>query len=280
MDKKSNCMERIEAELQTDNSELFNELATFVRHYTVAFVILPETSIESPQPCGSATLVTINAAHYFLTASHVWEKLEQAHNIGVTIVPNDNYFQIPTERLRATGPSRPAAEDEGPDIVLLGIPAEELGEIAARKSFYPLEPPWNRPPLKATCVEVRILMGSPGEAATITPATSDAPKSLDLTIQAVMADPNSRTFTRGEYDYIDSTEISGAHGFPHSYGGFSGGGLWRVQIYCDPKTGKRESRHGLEGMAFHQSDLQDGHRVIRCHGRRSVDVVKRMLQPK
>lgn len=280
MDKKSNCMERIEAELSNKDSGLFNQLASSVGHYTVGFVRLPKTSAGLPEPCGTATLVSINSMHYFLTASHVWEKLKKSKDIGVTIVPKDNLFQIPTKQLRATGPPKPTAEDEGPDIVLLEIPAEKLGEISARKSFYPLEPPWNRPSVKARCVEVRILMGSPGEAATITPATQDTPTSLDLTIQAVEVDPEPETFTKDGYDYIDSKAISAAHGFPYSYGGFSGGGLWRVQIYYDPETGKRESRHGLEGMAFHQSDLLGGHRIIRCHGRRSIDVVKGMLRLK
>lgn len=277
MDEAAKNLEHIEADLSNNDSGLFNELAKSVRDYTVAFVVLPERAIELPKPCGTATLVTINATSYFLTASHVWEKLKKSKDIGVTIVVRENLFKIPTKHLRATGPSKPTAEDEGPDIVLLEIPAEKLGEISARKSFYPLEPPWNRPPVKARCVEVRILMGFPGEAATITPATQDTPTSLDLTIQAVMADSDSTTFTKDGYDYIDSREISGAYGFPHSYGGFSGGGLWRVQIYCDPETGKRESRHGLEGMAFHESDLRDGHRIIRCHGRESINVVKRML---
>ncbi|MFZ0856709.1 MAG: hypothetical protein WAN10_07630, partial [Candidatus Acidiferrales bacterium] len=220
MDKATENMERIRADLSGTHSKLFNELATSVRHYTVGFVRLPETPIGSAQPCGTATLVAINSTHYFLTASHVWKELKESENIGVTIVPINNWFQIPTKRLSATGPPKPAAEDEGPDIVLLEIPAEKFGEIAARKSFHRLEPPWNRPPLKVSCVEVRILMGSPGEAATITPATPHTPKSLDLTIQAVMADPDSESFTKDGYDYIDSREISGAHGFPHSYGGF------------------------------------------------------------
>jgi hypothetical protein len=280
MDKATENIERIRADLSNTNSGLFNELATSVGHYTAAFVILPETPTQSPRPCGAGTLIAINNTRYFLTASHVWTELKKSKNIGVTISPTNNCFQIPTKDLSATGPPKPAAEDEGPDIVLLEIPTEKLGEIAARKSFYRLEPPWNRPPMDVKCIEVRILMGSPGEAATITAATQHTPKSLDLTIQAIMADSDSETFTKDDYDYIDSREISGAYGFPYSYRGFSGGGLWRVQIYHDPDTGERVSRHGLEGMAFHQSGMQDGHRIIRCHGRRSIDKVKGMLQSK
>lgn len=94
----------------------------------------------------------------------------------------------------------------------------------------------------------------------------------------IAADGHPYTFTRGRYDYVDSKEFFGAHGFPKSYGGFSGGGLWHVYVHLDPKTGERTERNCLAGMAFYEFPAKRRYRVIRCHGARSIDVVKRKLR--
>jgi hypothetical protein len=56
-------------------------------------------------------------------------------------------------------------------------------------------------------------------------------------------------------------------GSPCSYGGMSGGGLWRVYIDTDKKV-TRERR--LVGVAFYEYDTDTGQRMITCHGPKSV----------
>jgi hypothetical protein len=268
------ALKRIKAEITDEKSDLFEKLVESVRHYTIAFVGIPNTSAESPWPCGTATLVTVDGEHYFLTAQHVWQKLRKFRHVGITLVPNiDQCFTIPTQVLLATGPRKPSAQENGPDIVFLKIPAAKLGEIKARKSFYPLEPVAKKLQLDVMAIEVRILLGAPGETATLT-----TPTNLDMTIQGIMGDGHPKTFRKGPYDYLDSKEFFGAHGFPKSYGGFSGGGLWQVYVYLDPKTGERTERSRLAGMAFYEFPAKRRYRVIRCHGARSIDVVKRTLR--
>jgi hypothetical protein len=270
-------LKRIAAELANKNSGLFERLVESVRHYTIAFVGLPNTSAESPCACGTATLVIVDGEHYFLTAEHVWRKLQKFLHVGITLAPDiDQRFTIPRQLLFAHGPSKPAAKEDGPDIVFLKIPAAKLGEIKGRKSFYSLgQPVAKRLPAGLKAIEVRILLGAPGEKAKLT-----TPTNLDLTIQAIMADAHSKRFTKGRYDYIDSKEFFGAHGFPKSYAGFNGGGLWRVFVYLDPKTGEVTERRRLAGMAFYEFPAKRKYRVIRCHGARSIDVVKRTLAAK
>src|ERR1700728_2781168 len=170
--KKSKVMadlKRIETDLINKDSGLFEDLVATVRHYTVAFVTLPNSITGSPGPCGVATLVIGDGAHYFLTAAHVWTKLQKFTKIGITLVPNiDQCFAIPTQHLIATGPAKPSAEKEGPDMVLLRIPHAKVGELKARSSFYPLDPIAGKRWLKINCVELRILLGAPREAATLT----------------------------------------------------------------------------------------------------------------
>ncbi len=265
-------LRRVAADLMNKDSALFGELVTAVRHYTVAFVSIPDSLSDHPWPCGTATLVTVNGTHYFLTAEHVWKKLQEFKMIGITLVADiDQCFTIATQHLMATGPRKPPAEMDGPDMVFLKIPEAKLGEIKARKSFYQLEPVRKTPQLNVKCIEIAVLLGAPGEAAALTTGTN-----LDLTIQGIMADPRPRTFTRGRYDYIDSKEYFGTHGFPNSYGGFSGGGLWRVQVYLDPEASERKEINRLVGMAFYEFPAKRKYRVIRCHGPRSIHLVEGM----
>lgn len=267
------ALKRIKAEIADKESGLFEKLVEAVRHYTIAFVAMPNTGGESPWPCGTATLVIVDGEYYFLTAEHVWKKLQKFRHVGITLVPNiDQCFTIPTQLLMPTGPRKPAAEENGPDIVFLKIPAAKLGEIKARKSFYPLEPVAQKPPVDAVTIEVRILLGAPGETATLT-----TPTNLDVAIQGIMADGVPKTFTKGRYDYVDSKEYFGLHGFPKSYSGFSGGGLWHVHVYLDPETGERKERNRLAGMAFYEFPPKRKYRIIRCHGAKSIDAVKRRL---
>jgi hypothetical protein len=267
-------LKRFAADVMDRNSGLFEELVASVRHYTIGFVSIPDSPTDRPGPCGTATLVVVDGAHYFLTAEHVWRELQKFNRIGITLVPEiDQCFTILTEYLIPTGPRRPSVEMDGPDIVFLKIPETKLGEIKARKSFYHLGPVVRKPKVDVRCIEVAILLGAPGEAATLTTQTN-----LDMTIQGIMADESPKRFTKGRYDYLDSKEFFGAHGFPNSYGGYSGGGLWHVQVYPDPKTGHRKERNHLAGMAFYEFPPKRKYRVIRCHGARSIDVVKRMLR--
>lgn len=268
-------LEGISADVMNPSSGLFDSIVTSVRHYTVGFIGLPDSPVSgSPKPRGTATLVRVGTGHYFLTAEHVWTELQKFKRIGVTLVPNiDQSFFISVADLIPTGPRRPKNEESGPDIVLLKIPPDKLGELSARKSFYPLDRTEPKPGMPQQCVVVRVLLGSPLELAELV-----TPVNLDLTIQAIMADPNPRPRIRGRFDYFDSREIAARYGFPSNYSGFSGGGAWSIYVFDDPKTGKRDWKFELEGVAFCQFPIKNGHRRIRCHGRRSLRVVARMLR--
>lgn len=268
-------LDGIAADVMKPSVGLFDAIVTSVRNYTVGFIGLPDSPLSgSPKPRGSATLVRVGPAHYFLTAEHVWTGLKKFEKIGVTLVPNiDQCFSISVADLTPTGPRRPTNEKNGPDIVLLKIPADKLGELGARKSFYPLDPTKPKPGLPQQCVVVRVLLGAPLESAKLV-----TPVNLDLTIQAIMADPNPKTRTRGQFDYFDSKEIAAQYGFPSNYDGFSGGGAWSIYVFDDPTTGKRDWKFELEGVAFYQFPIRNGHRRIRCHGKRSIRVVARMLR--
>jgi len=60
---------------------------------------------------------------------------------------------------------------------------------------------------------------------------------------------------------------------PKSFGGVSGGGLWRILAYISPTTGKIDWLQRLKGVAFYEFPPKDGGRVLRCHGPSSLSAV-------
>jgi hypothetical protein len=66
-------------------------------------------------------------------------------------------------------------------------------------------------------------------------------------------------------------------GIPQNFGGVSGGGLWELFVYWSAATGEIAWAKDIEGVAFHQSDLANRHRVIRCHGPQSTGTAARLL---
>ena len=74
------------------------------------------------------------------------------------------------------------------------------------------------------------------------------------------------------FDYIDLGLDATAAGALETYGGMSGSGVWRVRLLCN-QSGQlvwRPNELSLEGVAFYESPVADGHMFIRCHGRKSL----------
>jgi hypothetical protein len=74
----------------------------------------------------------------------------------------------------------------------------------------------------------------------------------------------------GGCDYFDAEARFRSPTDAQSFGGVSGGGLWKVQIYGDPSSDKIASTAILEGVAFYASNVSDGTGTIRCHGPKSI----------
>ncbi len=82
----------------------------------------------------------------------------------------------------------------------------------------------------------------------------------------------SRT-VRGDFDYIEIIIASAQGNFPRNYQGVSGGGFWLMPIEIDDNGDLTTVRHGnpvLAGVAFYQSEPEDGWRVITGHGFGSI----------
>lgn len=213
---------------------------------------------------GTGTLAVVGNSYGILTAAHVWEDvLKSAVKLGITLTDKINHkclmdvaAVVPTiMKDKAAG-----WNEWGPDIAFLRIPSEFVGGIKAFQVFENLSA--LPKPLGVDCLDGWVAMGTPEELGNFTQTHAEVQISGDF------VDPRSQS--RGAHDYYDFEVDTQRAGMPKSFGGFSGGGLWRVLVYFSPLTGKVDWAQRLKGVIFWQFPIVEGRRMIRCHGSKSI----------
>jgi len=234
---------------------------------TVALFALPDNATQWLELAGSGTLVQNGDSYYILTAAHVWEEgLKSKKQVGITLTDNiDHQTPIDIDTIVPTilKPDASQWNEWGPDLAMLRIPLDRVGGI---KAFQVFEDP-NAPPkrLNAECIECWVAMGAPRELGTFT--QNHAQVQISGRFVAL-----PKYHHHAEYDYYDF-EMDTTPPMPQSFQGFSGGGLWRVMVYCSPETGKVEWAKRLKGVLYWQFPVENGHRIIRCHGLESITAI-------
>ena len=118
------------------------ETARRISDCTVGFVKLTRSDHPDAVLGGSGTLVKVDECHAVLTASHVVEELLKWKQFGLVLseTPRGRLHNLTFERrlVKDVRLPRPEGLDirEPPDIALLILPQGQVGDIAARKSFY------------------------------------------------------------------------------------------------------------------------------------------------
>ena len=261
-------LKEIEAQLLS-TGDLRQNIVRNLGSSSVAMLALYENGVKF---VGSGSLVFVGDSHYILTAAHVWDALQSAPVLGITVTDNINHkFQIPVPAIVSTTlqPDKFDWSEWGPDLSLLRIPPEQVGGVKAFQVFeHIMAPP---KPLNVECLEVWVVVGAPGELGKFTPTHAD----LQISGRFVGPDP----VAHGEYDYFDFEMDSSAPDMPKSWGGMSGGGLWRVLVYHSPETGKIDWAQRLWGVVFWQFPLKGGYRIVRSHGHQSVTAIAKSVLP-
>ena len=248
-------------------TEQWNRIARDTWKYTVSLFALSASPIGDVLTlAGTGTLVFYEDAHYILTAAHVWHKvLKGADKVGITLRETyDHTCLIERENIIVSGLRRPSSWKEwGPDLIFLRIPDVRVGEIEAFRVFYRLGTQ-EKPVPGGEFTEARLLLGTPGALGTY--------RQNHASVQATpfWVAPPVRHDHDG-FDYLDVQARLPPPSTVDSFGGVSGGGLWRVKVYSDPATGQLDSTAILEGVAFYAFDVQGGAGTVRCHGPKSID---------
>lgn len=240
------------------------DLNPVLLHYSVNLVGI----LDGPRPahCGSGTLVSYRNRRYVLTAGHCAERVTRQDVLAVGLVLVDYRHQFLIDKPFQEDPifvDRPAEYGDdsewGPDMAFLPIPENQVGTLAAVKSFCNLDR-LEKSMLEGTVATERGLMAFVGAPAD----TSDLRQPTDLEFaQTVHWSYTTRLHEKGEHDFLemDATDSD--------FRGVSGGGLWHVDIV---REGDRWGHLSpiLEGCVFYQTKIEDSTRFVRCHGRRSL----------
>lgn len=249
---------------------LFDETFAELRSYFTAFTV-------KGRLIGSGTFVRLCGAPGILTARHVWDSVRRLSKedpkIGILISDKPHMHTIHIDYLVPTIDLERKTESFGPDIEFIRLPTANVGAISARKSFYNLDLK-RQEKLKAAKSRygVCIVMGAPAEKAIHHGESSNGEVRTTIFVSGMILQRTS-PIKRAGFDYWNLATLSTVNGRPESFGGVSGGGIWRVELAKKsgaPANNAKVKRLALAGVAFYQSRLRDGYRTLRAHGPESV----------
>lgn len=266
-------MKLVEIQSKDIPQSVLDEIGDLLNNYLVAFYVLLS---EQPHPrlrlIGSGTFVKIEDTHYILTAAHVWRETRDSENIGLVLTDHQTAFTIPRETIVAKELWDGRISEWGPDMALLRLPQPFVSTIEAKKSFLNL--PQHKkafashPP--ATDSGLWVVMGMVGELSEI----QEYPQKriVEGHVQGgAYVSFVQQTYQRAGYDYYDLGANLQLPGVPSSFRGVSGGGLWEIGLAMKKDgTIVWEGKRYFRGVAFWQSENSDGHRMVRCHGPKSI----------
>ncbi len=236
----------LEAAIKAD-TDLRQRIVRSVGASSVAlFALLDDHGKHRLELAGSGSLVVVKSVYYILTAAHVWvQVLKPALKLGITMTDNiahRSWIDIKAIVPTICKPNGSHWTEWGPDLALLRIPPQYVGGIKAFQLFEDVTTPGK--PMNLPCLQFWMLMGTPKELG------SFGPHYADVQISGTFVTP--RYHRRDSQDYFDIAMDTTAADMPKSFGGVSGGGLWRILAYISPTTRKIDWLQRLKGVAFYE----------------------------
>jgi hypothetical protein len=225
---------------------------------------------------GSGTFINARGIAGILTAHHVAALVFKSPVFALCIAEHPHSLWVRSENLEHVllgDSSKNPDPQTGPDLSLIVIRDLHLiGILQSLKSFCYLESQktaYFDAPLSGS---PWAFAGSPHEAyRRISEDPQDGP--LTRLTNFVGAGAFHARRNTADFDYIEIIIASGQGDFPGNYQGMSGGGFWLIPMEVDHNENLSTVGHGnpvLAGVAFFQSEPQDGWRIITGHGFTSV----------
>ena len=177
-----------------------------------------------------------------------------------------------TEKITIDRGSLDFIDCAGPDLGLLMLSTPQVNTIMAYKSFYNLAKRRNQILADPPQIDegVWFICGMPEEW------TNDEPPEKGYQIIKEFRGLCGAGIVKAEQqrdklDYLYfETKYNKSYEGPQMFQGVSGGGLWQI-IVVKSQNGELIIKDKiLSGVVFFQSDLENGLRMIKCHGRRSI----------
>jgi hypothetical protein len=234
-------------------------------------------------------LVSFGKLYGILTARHVVDELQKEKKKGLTEV---GLAQVTTRAAQLQGMRLPVdwinevkigeADSEcGPDLAFLRLPDQIAAALKANCSFLNLrqEAELSRSPAPENTKQRDFILGVVAELGTV---ECDPSKALDMGLICILMNEGN-VIEIAACDGCDRLEFTPVPcqrfvapsadqevSPPVSYGGTSGGGLWR--LYAEPTADSKERliQSRLLGVAYYQTKAANGSRTIICHGPQSI----------
>lgn len=260
--------------------ELIEPILEQIKYYSIGLIRVDrDDSGEKANLIGSGTLIQVQGNYGILTAHHVASKLKNCTQLGIAIsahLPTMDIhkyvFDPKMLHIVDVGMPQKRKEFNRPDLAVMVFLHLDIGWLKAIKSFINiarsrqkiLSEPFD--PEHPNCV----LSGIPGmKTKVVGPAHG---------YSRVYVYENILGYTRIEkywieddFDYFEVSVIydEGAD-LPRTFGGVSGGGVWRVKIE-QTEDGKYHSGGPmLSGVACWEKPEKENRLHIICHGWRSI----------
>jgi len=263
---------------------LIAEIAKKLHSYSTALIKLaPNSNNEAGMELkGSGSLVAIENVHGILTAHHVANEFTHTDQLGLTFMEAEHRYQIPWQHIRhveIASPENGVYGPYGPDLSFLVIPDAYIGTIKTYRSFYLLKRRDDRTIIENDQEAKRdpwFVCGTIGERSTDEKPGRGFSKVKGLYGLAGMSFAE-KIYEKGGFDYVEVKAERRPDDTPQSYGGISGGGLWRVPLIINGKGVVSVKQYELAGVAFYQTELDNGFRFLRCHGPNSLQITHRVV---
>jgi Ribosomal protein L7/L12 dimerisation domain len=251
------------------------DISRAISNFTIGFVrVSLRDNVEDAESAGSGSLISVGSIRGILTAAHVLEHLPDKGNVGVVLYQEDSAkfgkhiigMQY-AEKLMLGGE---ASGVSGPDLGFLRLPPNAVAALGAILSFYDLSKRQddvlaNRAPAPSSADTI---------VGMISELTEDIPTERRLvrlkSFTAIFGPGTSSNITEADGHDLFDFEVRPSPNFklPSSFGGTSGGAVWR--FYIAEKDGAAavvDTR--LVGVPFFETP-RDGKMIISCHGPKSI----------
>lgn len=255
---------------------LLETISADIADFTIGFIRLRNRDgAEDADAAESGTLVTVGALHGILTAAHVLTKLPEHGKVGIVRFPRagsaPQKFAIDmshTERLLV---GCNVSKADGPDLGFLRLSPNDVAILNATNVFFNLD---RR--REAALLDQAESSHFDGVAGVIDEWTTElSPERGFGRIKSFRALFGVGLVIKKResegFDLLDF-EVTYEEGSrsPYSFGGMSGGALWRVYATKNGEGALSITDKKVFGIAFYQSEIVDRKRIITCHGPMSV----------
>jgi len=249
--------------------ELWLQIEAEAYSYSLAILAMKTDSpTEAPQLMGSGTLVQLDGREFILTAQHVIAFLDRCPRLAF-VLGEEAHSRTHARRIFTFHEiGIPTGAEMGPDIGLIRIPDNLRGYLHQKMSFYNLadkEYLADHEELVARS-DLWVISGAVDELT----ALDVSRKEYSIGHQCYGAGMPVFGEASG-YDYFElRAQYNKDTITPRSFGGVSGGGLWRLKIGEGPGGYTIADHAKLVGVCYYQGPTEQDTTFVRGHGPKTV----------